>query len=141
VPRWRRLGEVVRRGYRQRELSSDCVEIEMYGSELLIENRLGRATSYFVRRRERETNSVESVYAGSRCVPWNSAGDYIAFKVDLAPGESTLLRLLFKPAEDVAQAHQNLGHSAKILLRRYLSEARDNYLMPAKARMVTFSRS
>ena len=39
---WRRLGEVVRRGYRQRQLSSDCVEIEMYGSELLIENRSGR---------------------------------------------------------------------------------------------------
>jgi hypothetical protein len=138
---WRRLSEVVRCGYRQKKLSSDCVEIEMYGSELLIENRSGRAMSYFVRRRERETNSVESVYAGSRCVPWNSAGDHMEFKLDLAPGESTLLRLLFKPAEDVAQARQNLAHSAKIVLRRYLSEARDNYLMPAKARMVTFSRS
>ena len=138
---WRGLGEVVRRGYRQRQLSSDCVEIEMYGSELLIENRSGRAMSYFVRHRERETNSVESVYAGSRCVPWNSAGDHIEFKVDVAPGVSTLLRLLFKPAEDVAQARQNLAHSAKIVLRRYLSEARDNYLMPAKARMATFSRS
>ena len=27
------------------------------------------------------------------------------------------------------------------MLRRYLSEARDNYLAPAKARMVAFSRS
>ena len=138
---WRRLSEVIRSGYRQKKLSSDCVEIEMYGSELLIENRSGRTMSYFVRRRERETNSVESLYAGSRCVPWNSAGDHIEFKVDLAPGESTSLRLLFKPAEDLAQARQNLAHSAKIVLRRYLSEARDNYLMPAKARMVTFSRS
>ena len=58
---------------------------------------------------------------------WNSAGDHIEFKVDLAPGESTLLRLLFKPAEDVAQERQNLAHSAKTVLRRYLSEARDNY--------------
>ncbi len=138
---WRCLGDVVRRGYRQKELLSDCVEIEMYGSELLIENRSGRAISYFVRRREREPDSIESVYMGSHRVPWNSAGDRIEFKVDLAPGESALLRLLFKGGEEVAHGRQNLAHSAQIVLRRYLSEARDNYLMPAKARMAAFSRS
>lgn len=138
---WWRLGEVVRRGYRQRELSSNCVEIEMYGSELLIENRFDHAISYFVRRREREPNSIENLYAGSRPVSWNSAGEYIKFKVDLTAGESTLLTLLFKAAEGVAHSEQNLVQSAKTLLRRYLSEARDNYLMPAKARMAAFSRS
>jgi hypothetical protein len=137
---WRRLGEVVRRGYRQRELSSNCVEIEMYGSELLIENRFDHAISYFVRRREREPNSIENLYAGSRPVSWNSAGEYIKFKVDLTAGESTLLTLLFKGGESVAHGHHNLAHSVKTLLRRYLSEARDNYLMPAKARMTAFSR-
>ena len=138
---WRRLDEVVRRGYRQRELSSDCVEIEMYGSELLIENSSGRARSYSVRRHECEPNGIEGLYAGSRHVPWNAAENHIEFKVDLAPGESMLLRLLFKAAGDVAQGPQNLAHNAKALLRRYLSEARDNYLMPAKARMSAFSRS
>ena len=138
---WRRLGEVVRRGYRQRELSSDCFEIEMYGSELLIENRSGRAMSYFVRRREHEPNSIESLHAGSRCVPWDSAGDHIEFKVDLAPGESTVLRLLFKAADDVAHERQDLAHGAKTVLRRYLSELCDNDLIPAKAPMAAFSRS
>lgn len=138
---WRRLGEVVSRGYRQRELSPDCIEIEMYGSELLIENHSGRVMSYFVRRCEREPKRIESLYAGSRRLPWNAAGDHIEFKVDLASGESALLRLLFKAAENVAHERQNFAHSAKTLLRRYLSEARDNYLMPAKARMAVFSRS
>jgi hypothetical protein len=138
---WRGLGEVVRRGYRQRKLSPNCVEIEMYGSELLIENRSDRTMSYFVRRREREPNSIESLYAGSHRVSWNSAGDYIEFKVDLAPGESTLLTLRFKAAGDAAYSGENLAYAAKTMLRRYLSEARDNYLAPAKARMVAFSRS
>jgi hypothetical protein len=137
---WRRLGEVVSRGYRQKNLSPECVEIEMYGSELLIENRSGRTMSYFVHRRESAPHSIASVYAGSRRVPWNSAGDRIEFKVNLPPGESTLLRLVFKPAEDVVQGRQNLAYSAKTVLRRYLSEARDNYLMPAKARMASLSR-
>jgi hypothetical protein len=138
---WRSLGDVVRRGYRQKELPSDCVEIEMYGSELLIENASDRAMSYSVGHRERDPHTIESVYAGSRRVQWNSGGDHIEFKLNLAPGESTLLRLLFKPAEDVVHERHSFAHSTKTVLRRYLSEARDNYLMPAKARMTVFSRS
>jgi len=138
---WRSLGEVVRRGYRQRELSSDRVEIEMYGSKLLLENRSDRVMSYLIHRREQQPNSIENVYAGSRHVPWSAAGDHIEFNIDLAAGESTLLRLVFKPAEHMAHRRQNLARSAKTGLRRYLSEARDNYLMPAKARMTDFSRS
>jgi hypothetical protein len=138
---WRGLGEVVKRSYRQREFSPDCIEIEMYGSELLIENPSNRARTYFVRRREPEPNSIESLYAGSRPVSWNSAGDHIAFKVELAPRENISVTLFFRSAENLPQSRQNLAQTAKIMLRRYLSEARDNYLMPTKARIGLFSHS
>jgi hypothetical protein len=138
---WRSLGAVVKRSYRQKKLSPDCAEIEMYGSELLIENGSDRATSYFVKRREREPHTIENLYAGSRRVSWDSAGDYIRCEVNLGPGESTLLTIRFKAAEHAVHSSQNLGYAAKTMLRRYLSEARDNYLAPAKARMLAFSRS
>src|SRR6266566_7047474 len=124
---WRRAGAVVRRSYRQKEVSSDSVEVEMYGSELLIENRSQRAKSYLIRRREHDSNSIESLHAGSRRVSWDFAGDYVECRLALGPGASTLLTLRFKAAEAVAHRRQNLVHSAKTLLRRYLSEARDNY--------------
>jgi hypothetical protein len=138
---WRSLGDVVRRSYRQKELSPESVEIEMYGSELLIENGSDRAKSYFVSRREREPHTIESLRAESRRVSWDSAGNYIRCEVNLGPGESTLLTLRFKAAEHTVHGSQNLGYAAKTMLRRYLSEARDNYLAPAKARMLAFSRS
>jgi hypothetical protein len=138
---WRPLGDVVRRSYRQKEVSPDSVAIEMYGTELLIENCSDRAKSYFIRRREHQPKSIESLQAGSRQVSWDSAGDYIEFRMELGPGESTLLTLRFKAAEAAAYSSQNFIHAAKTMLRRYLSEARDNYLAPAKARMVAFSRS
>jgi hypothetical protein len=138
---WRRLGDVVRRSYRQKEVSPDAMEIEMYGNELLIENRSDRQKSYLIRRREREPKNIESLRAGSRRVSWDSAGDYMEFRAGLSPGESMLVTLRFKGAEDVANVPQNFAYSAKTMLRRYLSEARDNYLAPAKARMVAFSRS
>jgi len=138
---WRRLGDVVRRSYRQKEVSPDAMEIEMYGSELLIENPSDREKNYLVRRREHEPENIESLRTLSREVSWYSAGDYMEFKVGLSPGESTLVTLRFKGAEDLGNMSQTLAYCAKTMLRRYLSEARDNYLAPAKARMVAFSRS
>jgi hypothetical protein len=137
---WRRLGEVVRRSYRQRNLSPDSVEIEMYGNELLIENRSERAKTYFIRRREHDADSIESVDAGSRQVSWHSAGEFVEFKVGLAPGESTLLALRFKIAEGAARSSQNVMYAVKTMLRRYLSEARDNYFMPTKSRLARFAK-
>ena len=139
--KWRCLGDVVRRSYRQRDLSSNSVEIEMYGSELFIENRSEQAKSYVIRRREHDHNGIASLHAGPRRLSWDSAADYIQFKVDLAPGESTLVRLRFKSAEAAPRSTQNLTYAATTMLRRYLSEVRDNYLAPAKARMASFSRS
>jgi hypothetical protein len=137
---WRSLGEVLKRSYRQKELSADSVEVEMYGNEILIENRSDRTKTYLIRRREHEPNSIESLHAGSRQLSWESVGDYVESKLELGPGETALLTLRFKPAEYVARERQNLAYSVKTMVRRYLSEARDNYLLPAKARMVAFSR-
>jgi hypothetical protein len=138
---WRRLGEVVKRSYRQKEVSPDAIEIEMYGNELVIENRSDREKSYLIRRREHEPKTIESLRAGSRKLSWYSARDYMEFKVELSPDESTLVTLRFKGAEDVGNMPHTFARGAKTMLRRYLSEARDNYLAPAKARMVAFSRS
>ena len=132
---WRCLGDVVKRSYRQREISSDLIAIEMYGNQVILENRSDRARSYLVRRREHDPQSVESLHAGSRRLSWYSNGDYIDSKVTLDPGESAPVTLRFKAAEDVPRRRQLLGHSAKIMLRRYLSEVRDNYVVPAKARI------
>src|SRR5881398_3318643 len=51
-PTWQSLREVVRRSYRQRELSSDEMEIEMYAAELRVENRSKRPKRFLIRRRE-----------------------------------------------------------------------------------------
>jgi len=138
---WRSLGEVVRRGYRQKRFCPDCVEIEMYGSELLIENRSKRTVNYSVRRRERGAHTIEDIYAGSGRVQWKSKGDHVEFTLDVAPGASQLVRVDFKRVSDVVHCRHDLVHTLKTVARRYLSEVRDNYLMPAKARMAAFSRS
>ena len=46
APTWRNLGDVVRRSCRQREDSPGAVEVEMYGTELRIENRSEPAKAF-----------------------------------------------------------------------------------------------
>src|SRR5262249_44205871 len=104
-------------------------------------NRSEGPKSYSISRREHHPNGIESIHAGSRQLSWDSRGDDIEFKLELMPGETSLMTLRFKAAEESAYGHQNFVHSTKTMLRRYLSEARDNYVAPAKARLAAFSRS
>src|SRR5439155_19509942 len=49
APTWRSLGDVVRRSCRQREVSPGEVEVEMYGTELRIENRSEHPKRFLIR--------------------------------------------------------------------------------------------
>src|ERR1039458_8454647 len=48
---WRSLGDVVRRGFRQRLLPSGAVAVEMYGSELRLENSSPQPQRFMVTKR------------------------------------------------------------------------------------------
>lgn len=131
---WRSLGEVVRRSYRRRELDPATSEIEMYAAEMLIEN-CGRSPRLFkIKRRETNPDELEEIVVGGQRVAWKMAGDYLGFEVSLPPRGSSLVQLRFKGSAPTIR-HRSRW---KIGLRRYLSEMRDNYLVPAKT---CFSRA
>jgi hypothetical protein len=134
---WRSLGELLKRSYCQKQVTADLTEIEMYCNQAVIENRSDRPKKYVVRRLEHQPENIESLCAGLDQLSWKLNGDYIQFGLELQPGESTLVTLRFKPGEAVGYAPQSIFSSAKTRLRRYLSEARDNYFAPAKARIAT----
>jgi hypothetical protein len=132
---WRCLGDVLKRSYRQKKLTADSTEIEIYCNQAVIENTSKKTQKYVVRRREHQPDSVDDIRAGSDEVTWHRNGDYIGFALTLQPGESVLVALRFKLGESVTHDGQSIMSSATTTLRRYLSEARDNYLAPAKARI------
>ncbi len=137
---WRSLGGVVRRSYRQREISPVLQEIEMYGAEILIKNSSSGPKLFRIKRRERDAATVAEIRAGSDPIRWDKAGEYLHFEITLSPGETSLVSVRFAPP---AQPGQNgrVHSGLKTGLRRYLCEARDNYVIPAKSRLAAFSRS
>jgi hypothetical protein len=137
---WRPLGDVVRRSYRQKELSPDSVEIEMYGTELRVKNRSDQRKRFIIRRRESEPSAVKEIRAESDQIVWNFSEGRIAFEIELQPGESSTVSVEFHDLSGNGQYRENVGYKVKTLLRRYLSEARDNYVVPTKARLAGFAK-
>jgi len=130
---WRSVGEVVRRTCRQRELSPGMVEVEMYGSELRLDNRSQRQRLYSVSRRESDSSAVKEIRAGDREIPWKFSDGRIHFEIELASGHSTVVCLIFYDNPAQIRYREKTSYKLKVRLRRYLSEARDNYVMTRRS--------
>jgi len=131
-PTWRNLGDVVRRSCRQREVSSGNVEVEMYGTELRIENRSDQPKRFLIRRRECEPSAIERICIDSQEVGWQTVDGQINFEIGLNPGEEQMVKIRFHDLAGIGFKRDNLLYRVKAMLRRYLCEVRDNYVVPAR---------
>ena len=134
APTWRSLGDVIRRSYRQREASPDEAEIEMYGTELRIENRSEQPKRFLIRRRESEPSAIREIRDESGPIAWNALNDHINFKIELNPAESRMVSIRFHELAGNGCNGDNLPYRFKTMLRRYLCEVRDNYVTTSEVR-------
>ena len=135
---WRSLGEVVKRSCRQRELSTGVMEVEMYGTELQVKNCSDKRKRFVVKRRESDPRAIKEIRAEADQITWNFLQGCIAFEIELNPGESRTVNVRFHDLSPNGQYREKVGYGVKTLLRRYLSEARDNYVTTTKSRLAGF---
>jgi hypothetical protein len=132
---WRSLGEVVRRSCRQRKLSPGVMEVEMYATQLQLENQSRQRKRYLIRRRESEPPSIKEIRANSRNVPWSLTEGRVAVEIELNPGENTTISMGFRDLAGNGRHADTLSYRTKTMLRRYLCEVRDNYIVKSKLRL------
>jgi hypothetical protein len=126
---WTNLAEVVRRSFRQREMSPGVIKGEMYGSEVRIDNLSGGKKVFQFRKCEPNPEIIKEVRANTQAVDWKVSENAIEFDVELNPGENKIVSITFSEPEIIEFAGENFRYKAKAMLRRYLCEVRDNYLM------------
>jgi hypothetical protein len=129
---WRSLGDVVRRSCRQRQFSPEVMEVEMYGTELQVENHSENGKRFIVRRRESDPSTIKEVRAESGQIAWNSFEDRITFEIELNPAESRTVSVKFHDLRGYDYSRESVSYEVKTMLRRYLCEIRDNYITPAR---------
>jgi hypothetical protein len=134
APTWRGLGDVVRRSYRQREVSPGEVEVEMYGTELRVENRSEQPKHFVIRRRESEPSAIQRIYTGSQEIAWKPVNGRVDFEQELNPGENRVIKIRFHDLAGKWCNGDKLSYRFKAMVRRYLCEVRDNYITTARFR-------
>ena len=139
--RWRSLGGVIRSSFRHRELSPGLVEVEMYGTELRLENSSAERRRYVIRKRESQPSDIQEIRAEDAKLLWHSKDSHVCFETELAPAESRMLSIRFHAMNGNGERKNNIGYKAKTLLRRYLCEVRDNYVTTTKSRFADFVRT
>lgn len=126
---WGSLGDVLRSSCRQREVAPNLVEMEMYGSEVRVENHSEQQRRFSIAKQESDGLAVKEIRVGSREIPWTFADGRISFDLELGGGQSTTVRIISHDYCGDMQCGENVGYKLKTMLRRYLSEVRDTYAM------------
>jgi hypothetical protein len=125
---WRGLGDALRHSCRQRLSSPGVVEVEMYGTELVLENHWNESMRFDVTRLESDPRVIRMLTADSQPLDWTVRGNRIAFSLHLQAGEKTAIHLRYYPLKSSVPAEDTMSVRTRTLLRRYICEVRDNYL-------------
>jgi hypothetical protein len=110
------------------------VEVEMYGTELRIENPSGHPKRFLIRRRECEPSTIQRICTDAQEIAWKQVDECIKFEIDLNPSENRVIKIKFQDFVGKERNEDNLPYRFKAMLRRYLCEMRDNYVEPMRCR-------
>jgi hypothetical protein len=126
--RWGSLGEAVTGSFRFRRHRIGGRFVEMYGSKLIYRNSDTTTAGMTVIKQESDFDCVKEVTVNGLHVDHTRQGGYLQFEASVPPKESSEFRITYASPQNLALAPDGVKYRAKVLLRRHLSEFRDNYL-------------
>ena len=105
---------------------------------LPFENRSGQPKRFLIRRRECEPSAIREISDESGPIAWHSLNGQINFEIELTAGESKMVAIRFHELPGDGCNGDSLPYRFKTMLRRYLCEARDNYITTTKSWLADF---
>lgn len=125
---WRSLGDVIRRSFRTHPLANGAALVRIFANHLTIENSSAEPFEAVMVKQEADPDRVEAVVVNETPVGFGFEQEQMQFKVSIPPREVSEIRITYDPAKTPELWDDGMTNKAKISLRRYLSEFRDNYL-------------
>lgn len=126
--RWRSLGEAISRCCCVRQGSDSSRYVEMYGSSLVYQNSQTSLEGTIFEKEEGDWERVQAVTVNGVSVDYLHHDGYLRFEAMIPPNESAEVRVLYSAGPNLPSNEEGISYRAKAVLRRYLSEFRDNYL-------------
>jgi hypothetical protein len=130
--RWRQLGEVVRRACRWRTTGVGAEEVEMYGTELRIDNPSDESVYVKIRKRESHASLVSEILCDEKPVLWTSDVHHIIFADRILPRSEKHFKIIYRSQTENGIINRSLRYEISVMVRRVLSELRDDYLSKSR---------
>jgi len=137
--RWRPLGEAIRCSYKAHNQGDGSSVVQMFAEQLILENSSGEPRDVLFVKEESDADCVRAVTVNQVPVVFHYEGNHLAWDTKLRPTERVDVRIAYSNNLDLVPTNNNLGYRTKAALRRYLSEARDNYL--SRSEMLSWGAS
>jgi hypothetical protein len=126
--RWSSLGDAISRSFRMRTHREYDTCVEMYGTNLVYRNSHASSNGTTFIKEESDFDWVRDVTVDGRRVEHLQRDGHLQFQATVPPNKSAELRITYSDGPKLPVSEEGVKYRAKAVLRRYLSEFRDNYL-------------
>jgi hypothetical protein len=126
--RWPGLTAQLMRSCRKRKLSNDSLEIQFYTRKFQLENDYRDSKSFLLRKYEPDSALIESVLVDGKGTPFSCENGFLELHIQTDPGKTRNIEIVDREHSHDRAKGFGVVHNARVLLRRGLSEFRDNTL-------------
>lgn len=127
---WSNLAAICARAHLRRVTQDGCIEIRFYTNRFLVMNSAAESRTFILHRRWKSVTKRTVVTVNGVPWPFDQRDDRLEIVVPLGPGQK--VEIAVRPDVDrtaAGRSHQFGGvRSARVLVRRILSEVRDNHV-------------
>jgi len=125
---WTGLGAICSRTCLTRTDERGDVHVRFYTDRFLLSNDTDHPRRYLLMRQLSEAHGVSSVTVNERV--WSSTREEgkVGFEITLAAGETAHVRLRSTAGVDASPWRKPAMHATKVMIRRHLSDFRDNHV-------------
>lgn len=126
--RWKGVGEAIRTTYLERIGSDGCTYYKIYSNDVKITNECFHDKTYVILKAEKNDVPIRDVLINGKSWPYEFSDDILKVRGDLKGKGVINIKIIYGEANVQEFYRALLTYRLKVLIRRYLSEFRDNYL-------------
>jgi len=124
---WPPLGDQLTRSCLERRLSDGSTEVRFFTRKFQLSNREEGASRFLLTKYEPDSSVIKNVLVDGTSVPFSFAKDFLTIEVPANPGRMRNIEVVDREQQTLARGF-GLAHNTRVLVRRGLSEFRDNTL-------------
>lgn len=125
---WPTLSSQLVKSCMMRYISDDLIEVQFYTRRFQIKNTMASRCRFILEKDEPEPSAVSAVLVDGNGVSFSVSESRVRFEIEIDPGEQGNIEIVDHRRPLIPKRQPGVTYSLGVLLRRSLSEFRDNTL-------------